>query len=160
MISRSLDSVRPRNNGRMLPAYLDAQHPEAVRGTTHVRTLDPNLVVGLDTRRTTFQVWGPSLAAGGWIAICDCQDDQGRPFRGTVPWERVCVALREAREGELSVDRAERENARLRAQTAAAADRELEEGAKYWARGIAGELHGWGRWDAADIARGWNSRWT
>jgi hypothetical protein len=153
-------AVRPKNHGRTLPGYLDTQHPEAVRGTTHVRTLDPNLLVAWDPQRAAFVIYGPSLSAGGWVPICVCQDDLGRPFRGVVPWEIICATLRNAREGELSADIAARQNERMLAAADAARRRELEEGARYFARGIAGELEGWGRQDAADISRGWKSRWV
>jgi len=94
----------PRNQGRMLPQWLDTRDAEAVRGSTRVRTVDRNLIVGRDRRRGVFQVWGPSLNAGGWLPICDCQDDEGRPFRGPVPWEVIVAALVQARGGELSAD--------------------------------------------------------
>jgi len=135
----------------MLPSWLDTRHPEAARGTTRVRSVDANLIIGRDLRRDVFQVWGPSLDAGGWVPLCDCQDDTGRPFRGAVPWELIVASLVQARGGELSVDVAARHNEALDRANDAALDRRLEEGAKFYARAVAGEREGWGRWDAAEV---------
>lgn len=141
----------PKNQGRMLPHWLDTGDPEAQRGSTRVRSVDRNLIVGRDRRRGVFQVWGPSLSAGGWLPICDCQDDRGRPFRGTVPWELVVAALVQARGGELSADVAARHNEALDRAKDAELDRQVEEGAKYYARAVAGEREGWGRWDYREV---------
>jgi hypothetical protein len=141
----------PKNQGRMLPYWLDTGDPEAQRGSTRVRSVDRNLIVGRDRRRGVFQVWGPSLSAGGWLPICDCQDDRGRPFRGTVPWELVVAALVQARGGELSADVAARHNEALDRAKDAELERQVEAGAKYYARAVAGEREGWGRWDYRDV---------
>jgi len=135
----------------MLPVWLDTADPEAAKGSTRVRTVDRNLIVGVDRRRGVFQVWGPSLSTGGWVPICDCQDDGGRPFRGTVPWEVVVSALVQARGGELSADVVARHNEKLEQSQEAEFDRRVDEGARFYARAVAGEREGWGRWDAADV---------
>lgn len=141
----------PRRQGRMLPVWLDTSDPEAARGSVRVRTVDRNLIVGLDRRRGVFQVWGPSLGVGGWVPICDCQDDLGRPFRGAVPWELVISALVQARAGELSADVVQRHNETLDRNRDAELDRRTQEGAEFYARAVAGEREGWGRWDASDV---------
>lgn len=143
--------TRLRNHGRALPGWLDTRDPEAARGTVRLRTIDANLVVGLDRRRGVFQVWGPSLSAGGWVALCDCQDDAGEPFRGSVPWEVILASLVRARGGELSADVAARHNERLQRSADAALDDRIVEGARFYARAVAGEREGWGRWDALEV---------
>lgn len=141
----------PKNQGRMLPHWLDTRDPEAQRGSTRVRAVDRNLIVGRDQRRGVFQVWGPSLSAGGWLPICDCQDDTGRPFRGLVPWEVIVAALVQARGGALSADVAARHNDALDRSREEALDRQVDEGCRFYARAVAGEREGWGRWDHREV---------
>jgi len=139
------------NQGRVLPQWLATTDPEALRGTQRLRTVDRNLIVGLDRRRGVFQVWGPSLSSGGWVPICDCQDDEGRPFRGFVPWDLIAAALIRAREGELSADIVERHNERLYADEDRRVDERTADGAEFYARAVAGEREGWGRFAAEDV---------
>lgn len=141
----------PRGQGRSFPVWLSVQDPEALRGTLALRTVDPNLTVGLDVRRGVYQVWGPSLDVGGWTPICDCQSDDGIPFRGSVPWPLIVRGLIQAREGELGPDRAARENAGLEAAAARVFESRLEEGSRYAARAVNGEVEGWGRCDGRDL---------
>lgn len=135
----------------MLPVWLDTAEAEAERGSMRVRTVDRNLIVGMDRRRGVFQVWGPSVQTGGWVPICDCQDDRGQPFRGTAPWELVARALVQARGGELSADVAARHNEALDRSRELELDRQVEEGAKFYARAVAGEREGWSRWSTLDV---------
>lgn len=152
--------IRPRNQGRMLPFWLDTKDPEAKRGTVHVRGVDANLIVGLDTRRQVYMVWGPSLALGGWCAIFDCEDDRGRAFRGTVPWPLIVHELRVARDSEeLSADRVQRLNDEREAASIRALQDEQYEAAVYCAKGVAGDLSGSGRHSPEDVLDGyWNAR--
>ena len=149
-------SVRMKGHGRTLPPYLDASHPEARRGTAHLRTVDANLIVAWNKSRHVFEVWGPSLEARGWWGICEVSNERGRPYRGVVPWELICAQFIEAREGELSADIAFRANEERGRQFEREHERRTEEGIKYFQRGIAGELGGYGRHSADDIADGWN----
>jgi hypothetical protein len=144
--------LKPRGQGRMLPHFIDTKDPEAVRGTYQLRRIDANLTVGLDRRRHVYQVWGPSLSAGGWVPICDGPDDDGRPYRGTVPWELICHALIQARDGEPACDRAARENERREAELAARHGAEVTDALRFGRRAIAGERSGWGRWSGQEVA--------
>lgn len=150
-------ATKARGQGRMLPVWLDTGDPEAARGSVRVRTVDRNLIVGVDRRRGVFQVWGPSLQTGGWVPICDCQDDRGQPFRGTVPWEMVVGALIQARGGELSADVVARHNEALDRSREQELDRQVEEGARFYARAVAGEREGWSRWSTSDVEDAYRS---
>jgi hypothetical protein len=68
-----------------------------------------------------------------------------------VPWELVVTALVQARGGELSADVAARHNEALDRAQDAELDRQVEEGAKYYARAVVGEREGWGRWDCREV---------
>lgn len=153
--------IRPKNQGRMLPFWLDTKDAEARRGTVHVRGVDPNLIVGLDTRRQVFMVWGPSLALGGWCAIFDCEDDRGQAFRGTVPWPLIVHELRVARESEeLSADRAQRLNEEREARMVRELRQEQYDATLYCGKAIQREVSGAGPgYSAQDVLDGyWSAR--
>lgn len=150
-----LKPTRLRNHGRVFPVWLDTTNPEAQRGTTRLRAIDPNLTAGLDSRRGVMMVWGPSLEFGGWIPICDCQDDRGVPFRGHIPWEIILAELREAREGTLSADRVLAAQDRQMQERDAFLSRQAEEGAAFYRQAVAGEVSGSGRFSAEDVGQAW-----
>jgi hypothetical protein len=139
-----------------LPPYLDLRRDEAVRGTNRLRSIDPLLLVAWNTRRELYEVWGPSMLARGWVPICECSDDYGRPFRDQVPWELIMEGLIQAREGDQAREALE-QNERMHASRQAALDAKNREGASYFDRAIVGEIEGWGRWDGRDVADGWNA---
>lgn len=153
------------NHGHVLPGYVDTRDPEAVRGTNRVRSVDPNLLAvfnreqwGNDGVQGMYQVWGPSVDAGGWVPLLDVMDDYGKPYRGVIPWELVVAAIVRGREeGEGVIDRILAHNERLQAADEARRRNDCREGVRYFRRAIAGEVSGWGRWSAEDVARGYRS---
>lgn len=151
--------TRMSGHGKTFPTYFDTQHPEAIRGTTRLRTIDPNLIVGWNGREARLQIWGPSIAFGGWTPICDVADDYGKPYLQQVPWELILAALLEMREGELSSDKLVRLDAERRAELDREQREMLAEGASYYQRGVSGELNGWGR-NLDTISAGWHNRWV
>jgi hypothetical protein len=141
----------------LLPPYLDTKMPEAVRGTNRLRSIDPNLIVGWDTRRGVFTVYGPSIAFRGWVPIADCADDQGRPFRQIVPWELIMRGLVEAQDGPSSAEKALAHNERQHAARQADLDARNHAAAEYFDDAMQGEIEGWGRHRGQDVADGWKS---
>ena len=147
--------VTAGGTGRVLPAHLDTRGAEAVRGTNRVRAVDPNLIVGLDTRRGVHQVWGPSLSAGGWVPLMDVRDDLGVPYRGIVPWELVTAAILRGRAGGDQVaDRIIRHNEDLVRRREAQQRAETGEKVRYCAHAVAREWSGDGRYSAEDMLAG------
>lgn len=140
-----------------LPPYLDTKAPEAVRGTNRLRSLDTNLIVGLDTRRGVFTIYGPSTTFRGWVPIADAQDDNGRPFRGIVPWELIMKGLIDAQDGPTCAERAFAANERMEHERQQTLDNRNHAAAEYFNEAMVGELEGWGRWSGQDVADGWHS---
>lgn len=148
---------RAHGQGKALPWWLDTRDPEAIRGTTRLRTIDPNLIVGRNRKTKVFEVWGPSLHYCGWVAICECRDDQWNPWYANVPWERVVASLIEARDGMLAPDRAAAHNERLQAEMDARERDRVREGVKYYRRHVQGQDRGYGRHSDQDVADGWHA---
>ena len=148
---------RPQGHGQTFPPHVEPRDAEALRGSQQLRAIDPNLIVVLDKSRHVYQVWGPSLAAGGWVPIVDCQDDAGRPYRGRVPWELIAQALVQAREGEYACDRARRENDAREAQLEREHSDRFGDALRYARRAVQGELRGYGRHSAEDVAIGFRN---
>lgn len=123
-----MNLFEPRHNhGREFPAELDLRDPDAKRGTLILRGIDRELVVGFNRRRHVYEIYAPSLSAGGWVHCVDAMNDQGRPLRSPVPWQDVAFAIKDARDSELTpVERVAQHNARL----ADAEDRRLRQEAK------------------------------
>jgi hypothetical protein len=153
--------MRLATPGGMFPAWLDTRDPEAVRGSNRVRAFDRNMVIGLDTRRWVYQLWGPSISAGGWVPIADVTDDYGQPLRGSgLVWDSVLLMVQRAREGaEAACDRVHAHNERLRASRLADMQADRRERTAYCAKAIGREVNGDGRYSAEDMVRGLNSRW-
>lgn len=149
--------IRLPGQGRAFPAWLDTRDPEALRGTSRLRTIDPNLTVGLNLQTRAYEVWGPSIHFRGWVPICVCQDEQGRPWRGTVPWDRVIASLIQAREGELAPDVAAAHNEKIQRDVDDRERARVREGVKYYRKAVQGELEGYGRHRDQDVADGWRS---
>lgn len=149
--------TRTRGQGRLLPWWIDTQDPEAARGNRMIRTVDPNFVVGRNGRTGRFEIWGPSLSAGGWVQLQEVRADDGTPFLGTVPWEQVVRVMLAARESaETAVDRVYEHNRRLDASRRAAQRNEFREKTHYFAKAVGREFHGDGRWNAADVSKGFH----
>lgn len=151
-----------QGHGRMLPVWLDTQHPTAVHGTARVRSVDREFLVGLDRRRMVFQLWGPSIYAGGWVALQDVTDDFGRPLPpNEIAWELLTAALIRGREEGLNAaERVRDHNARLQAQQEKAGADDRRERVGYFQKAVYRELDGDGRWNAQDVERGYRSRWV
>lgn len=149
--------LRISGQGRAFPHWLDTRDPEARRGTDRVRTIDPNLTVGLNLRQRHYEIWGPSIHYRGWIPLCICQDDQGRTWRGNVPWDRVIASLIQAREGELAPDRVARHNEEARDAVDRRERDRVREGAKYYHKHVQGQDAGHGRHSDQDVADGWHA---
>jgi hypothetical protein len=153
--------ARLQNHGRVFPYWLDLTDPEAVRGTRHIRTVDPNLTVGLDTRQHVYSIWGPSLSEGGWVQLLECRDDQWRPFRGFVPWELITAAIRrqmdDAERGIFVTDRVQEANQRREQRAEREQSEAYGDALDYAARAVSRELSGDSPWSAEDVVQGYHN---
>lgn len=144
--------------GCIFPSWFDTKNPEAQRGTKHLRAVDPNLLVGFDTRRGCFTICGPSLSAQTWVPLTDCEDDRGRFYRGFVPWERIAVGIKQAMDdaarGRFTIDRVMEHNQKLDAQKDAEFAGMIRDSMRYACRAIAVECDGASRWSPQDVAEG------
>jgi hypothetical protein len=147
---------RLKNQGRAFPLWIDTEDPDAKRGTIKLRTMDPNLTVGLNVRTHEYEVWGPSLEVGGWVPLCACLKDGGEPYRNPVPWDLIMVALRNAREGELSADWADRKNQEHLAAQEQQRTAFEEEALRFFLPAISGDLSGSGRHSGESAMDAWN----
>jgi hypothetical protein len=148
-------AVRPRRQGRMLPEWLDTADAEAAKGGQHLRRIDPNLVVGRNRRTEIYEIWGPSLSAGGWVPICECRDDDWEPYRGHVPWARIVQALVNAREGEPACEVAARRNAEHAARMERERGEELRAALKYARRAVSLDAQGSCPYPVQDVIEGY-----
>jgi len=123
-----------------------------------VRSVDANLLVGVDRRRSVFQIWGPCYQQGGWAALVDVRDDTGAFLYPPVPWELIItMLLKSQKASDNAVDRIHAHNERLKAQKTADFRRMQTEAANYAQRAIGREIAGDARWDAADVMAGWRN---
>jgi hypothetical protein len=148
-------SVRPKNHGRLLPGWVDTSDPEAIRGSYQIRRIDANLVVALNRRSQVYEVWGPSITAGGWVPICECRDDEWRPYRGSVPWPLIVQALLNAREGEPACEVAARRNEERAARDERQRGDELREALRYAHRAVNLECRGASPYPVRDVVEGY-----
>ena len=143
----------------IFPSWFDTKNPEAQRGTKHLRAVDPNLLVGFDTRRGCFTICGPSLSARTWVPLTDCEDDFGHYYRGFVPWEKIAVeigrAMRDAERGIFTVDKVQAHNRKLDAQKDSVFENEVRNSMKYARKAIAAECNGAARWSGQEVAEGY-----
>lgn len=146
-------------SSRIFPSWFDTSNPEAQRGTKFLRSVDPNLLVGFDTRKGCFTICGPSLSAKTWVPLTDCYDDQGRYFRAFVPWEKIAAGVKQqmadAERGIFVVDRVKEHNARLDREKEAAFEDEVRSSMKYARKAIATEYDGASRWSGREVAEGY-----
>jgi hypothetical protein len=144
-----------RGHGRILPIWFDARDPEAQRGTVRLRSIDPNLIAGLNRKRGVYEIWGPSTVQAGWVPLVECSDDYGKPYRGNVPWDLICISIARARQdGESAVDRVLAHNERLRASRQATIDDRNRASVQYAQKAIADEWDSASRFSSADVMLG------
>ena len=149
-----------RKRNPYIPAHIDTADPEAIRGTARVRLVDPAWLIGFNTIRAVYELWGPSLERC-WCHLLDVRADDGTPFRGVVPWERIVAALQRGRDaGERLATETHEHNERLRAANNARESARLKDIVRYGHRGILAEQRGASRWASADVAEGYQNRWT
>lgn len=148
--------VRLQNHGRSWPHWMSAADLEARRGTIRVRAVDPNLICLRNERKGWWEVWGPSISAGGWVSLMVVCDDRGRAWTQNPPWELVVNAIVRGRERALSIaDEVEAHNASVRAAQEKLDQDRGADGCEFFRKAVAGEAEGWGRWKADDVAAAW-----
>ena len=143
----------------LFPSWFDTKNPEAQRGTKHLRAVDPNLLVGFDTRRGCFTICGPSLSARTWVPLTDCYDDSGRFYRGFVPWERIAVEIKrsmdEAARGIFTIDKVAAHNRKLDDARDSVFENEVRNSMRYARKAVAQECDGASRWSGQEVAEGY-----
>mgnify|MGYP001584264078 CR=1 FL=1 len=61
----------------LVPTYLDLQGSEARRGTTYVRVVDRNWIVGWNRAKERYDIWGPTQSKA-WDILMIVMDDRHR----------------------------------------------------------------------------------
>lgn len=145
--------TRFRNHGRMFPASFDTSDAEAKRGTARVQAIDRNLIVGRNTERGWYELWGPSISAGGWVLLLIVSDGQGRPYRANPPWDDVCAAILRGRNGAARIaEEVAEHNERVHEASMRAASERGRDGCEFFRKAVVGEAEGWGKWSGDEVA--------
>lgn len=144
----------------LVPAYLNTRDPEAIRGTSRVRAVEPLWFAALDQQASTrrkkrvYVVWGPHFVRGGWGPVCEV----GMRGDGNPDWDAFVICQQRARGSGITPEETIR---RLHAENEARIERNKQslsdvakEKLEYARSAVAADLAGASRFSSEDVLNG------